>query len=157
MQESTASTSEETSQLKRSLASKAESSKSAKEKLKTNETFPVQATESTLANNISDQPIIPISFPFPSMAPMPEPQMQPYNLLLRFGKVSECHRCGSLFDKTNEKPYVFRRKEEDCRPKAKKDSAVKQWCLGKRTFYYCTQFSYLLTHRPLLKKENKQY
>ena len=80
--------------------------------------------------------------------------MQPWNLLLRFGNVSECHVCSSLFDKSNEKLYVFDRKEEDWWPKVNKDLAVKQWCLGKRTFYYCTQFSCLLSRRPLLKKEN---
>ena len=70
MQKSTASASEETSQSKRTLHSKAESSKSAKEKIENSATFLVQATKSTLANNVSDQPIIPISFSFPSMTPM---------------------------------------------------------------------------------------
>ena len=88
-----------------------------------------------------DQPIIPIYFSFPPMPPIPEPQMQPYNLLLRFGNVSKCHGCASLFDKTNEKLYVFGRKEDDRWEKENKDLAVKQ-------------FSCLLARRPLLKKEN---
>ena len=71
----------------------------------------------------SDQPIIPISFSLSPMPPMPEPQMQPYNLLLRFGNVSKCHGCASLFDKTNEKLYVFGRKEEDRWEKGNKDLA----------------------------------
>ena len=112
----------------------------------------MQATESALANNVSDQPIIPISFSFFPMPPMPETQMQPYNLFLRFGNVSKCHGCGSPFDKTSEKLYVFGRKEEHWWPKVHKDIAEKQRCLGKRTFYYCTQFSCLLARRPLLKK-----
>ena len=49
---------------------------------------------------------------------------------------------------------MFGRKEVDWWPKVNKDLAVKQRCLGRRTFYYCTQFSCLLSHRPLLKKEN---
>ena len=64
--------SEETSQSKRNLPSQAESSKSAKRK-KNSATILVQATESTLANNVSDQSMIPISFSFPPMLPMPEP------------------------------------------------------------------------------------
>ena len=89
LQESIASPSKETSQSKRSLPSQAESSKSAK-KTRNSETILVQTTESTLANNVSDQPILPISFSFPTMPPMPEPQMQPHSLLLRFGNVSKC-------------------------------------------------------------------
>ena len=64
------------------------------------------------------------------------------------------HGCGSLFDKANEKLCVFARKEEDWWRKVNRDLAVKQWCFGKYTFYYCTQFSCLLVHHPLLKKEN---
>ena len=85
---------------------------------------------------------------------IPEPQIQSHNFLLRFGNVSKCHGCGSLFDNTNGKLYVFGKKEDNCWPKVNKDLAVKQWCLGKRTFYYCTQLSCLLARRPLLKKEN---
>ena len=87
-------------------------------------------------------------------APNTRTQIQSRNLLLRFGNVSKCHGCGSLFDKTNGKLYVFGKKEEDWWPKVNKDLDVKQWCLGKRTFYYCTQLSCLLARRPLLKKEN---
>ena len=56
-------------------------------------------------------------------------------------KLSKCHGCASLFDKTNEKLYVFVRKEDDRWEKENKDLAVKQ-------------FSCLLARRPLLKKEN---
>ena len=97
--------------------------------------------------------MLPISVSFPPMPPMPEPQMQPYNLLVRFGNVSKCHGCGLSFDKKN-KLYVFGRKEEDWWPKVNKDLAVKQWCLTKRNFYYCTRFSCILSRRPLLRKEN---
>ena len=60
---------------------------------------------------------------------------------------------GSLFDKTYDKFYVFSRKEEDWWPNMNKDLAAKQWCLGKRTFYYYTQFSCLIACSPSLKKE----
>ena len=76
LQKSIVSASEETSQSKRSLPSQAELNKSAKNQKKSAAIL-VQATESTLANNVSDQPIIPISSSSPPMPPMPEPQMQP--------------------------------------------------------------------------------
>ena len=49
---------------------------------------------------------------------------------------------------------MFGKKEEDWWPKVNKDLAVKQLCLGIRTFYYYTQLPCLLARRPLLKKEN---
>ena len=59
---------------------------------------------------------------------MPKPQMHAHTLLLRFGNVSKCHECGSLFDKTIDKLHVFGREKEDWWPKMNKNLALKHWC-----------------------------
>ena len=43
--------------------------------------------------------------------PLPESQPQPYEVIKQCQQVSKCNGCGTMFDKTDEKLYIFGRKE----------------------------------------------
>ena len=67
----------------------------------------------TLANNSTEQLMISVSLSFPPMPPLPKPQMQSKNLLLKFESLSKCHECVPLFHKTNDNLNMFGSKEKD--------------------------------------------
>ena len=111
-----------------------------------------QSTLNIESNNNSymSELILPIGVPLPPKPDMTEPQMSPYYLVKRFGKVAKCHGCGSAFDKSNHNLYVLKRNELDWWPKTDKANLTKQWCQSSRNHYYCVKLSCLQKRRPVL-------
>ena len=107
----------------------------------------------TKADSDNKQSKVPLSRPIGPTPPMPEPQMQPYQIIKRYGNISKCHGCDGYFDK-RETTWVLFRKETDWWPKTDMLEKTKQWVQTKRNFYYCTSLSCLMMRRPSLKKEN---
>ena len=68
-----------------------------------------QATENVPANNVLEQPLLPLHVP-----------LLPLQSVKRCGNVSKYHGCTASFDKTNINLHVLCRKEEDWWPKVDK-------------------------------------
>ena len=81
-------------------------------------------------------------------APLPEPQLQPYELIKRCKQVSKCNGGGFSFDKTHEKLYILGRNELKCYGKVA--TTTKQHKIGQRNTYYCAKRRYILIRRPHL-------
>ena len=65
--------------------------------------------------------------------PQPEPQPQPYKVIKQCQQVSKCNGCGTLFDKTDEKLYIFGRKELEWYRKV--TTTTNQYKIGQRNTY----------------------
>ena len=80
--------------------------------------------------------------------PQPEPQHQPYELLIRKGNISVCHGCENPFLKEND-IFILGRTEFDWYPKI--ENATKTFKLsGARNHYYCLKKRCLMLRRPHL-------
>ena len=65
--------------------------------------------------------------------PQPEPQPQPYEVIKQCQQVGKCNDRGTLFDKTDEKLYIFGRKELEWYRKV--TTTTKQYKTGQRNTY----------------------
>ena len=67
-----------------------------------------QATVNMEANNNSftEEVLEPTAMSLPPKPDLKEPQMNPYYVVKRSGKVSKCNECGVLFDKRNPELYI---------------------------------------------------
>ena len=60
----------------------------------------------------------------------PEPKTQPYEVIKQCQEVSKCNGCGTLFDKTDKKLYIFGRKELEWYRKV--TTTTKQYKISQR-------------------------
>ena len=118
-----------------------------------------QATVNMEENNNSfmEEVLVAIAMSLPPKPNLTDPQMNPYYVVKRSGKVSKSNKCGALFDKRNSELYILKRNELDWWPKINKANLMKQWCQSARNRYCFLKLECLQRRRPLLSLPNVRH
>ena len=95
---------------------------------------------------LHEPPTVAIGTYYPK-PPMPEPQLQAYQLLKRKGKVAVCNGCGDRF---NDDAYILGRNEIEWYIKVNRIDSTKKFQCSTRNFYYCLKEVCLRKRRPCM-------
>lgn len=100
--------------------------------------------------NIPLQQKIPLGRSIGPKPVQPEPQCQPYEIIVRGGQISVCNGCGTEYDKSNASLLILGRNELDWFVNVNKKEQLKNYKTCRRNFYYCAKRRCLLARRPML-------